>query len=92
MALRARRAGGDSRETSWVTARGGLFIEPIARPETDAENKVTLSLTLSKSHYQLLEALYDDVPAYASRLLTSHVRGLIKSAEHNATRKRELQQ
>jgi hypothetical protein len=88
-ALRARRAGGDSSQTAWHTANGGLFIEPIERPDSD-DKEITLTISLSKSHYKLLEALYDDVPAYISRLTDSHVCGLIKSADYNAKTKENV--
>ena len=70
----------------WDTGRGGLFIEPIERPEKDAKD-VTVTITIPIALYKVLEVLCDDVPAYTSRLLTSHVRGLIKSAEYNAKQK-----
>jgi hypothetical protein len=39
---------------------------------------------LSRADFLLLELLFDDVGVYITNLVASHVRGLRKSAKHNA--------
>ncbi len=90
--LRARKlsdnplSDDDSNTTAWQTSSGGTFVEPVQRPSLRSRT-VTLEISLSRANYKLLEVLYDDVAAYASRLIASHVTGLVKSAEHNAKEK-----
>lgn len=71
--------------TAWVTRNGGMFIEPVHRPDD-----FTLSITLSPADYKLLEVLHDDVAAYIHRLVVTHVSGLRKSAQINAQRKKNV--
>lgn len=86
--LRTRKVVTTSQGTQWLTANGGVFIEPVQRPDLDNPT-VTLHVTISRAHYKLLEVLFDDVAAYASRLLTTHAAGLVKSAAHNAKQKEQ---
>lgn len=64
--------------TQWVTMNGGLFVEPIHRPNSDGE-VITISVTIPYQHYRLLEVLYDDVVSFVGRLIEGHCRGLINS-------------
>jgi hypothetical protein len=72
--------------SSWLTGNGGLFVEPIQRPDLDSHD-VTLHVTISTKDYRVLEVLHDDVSVYISKLIASHTRGLIKSARYNAKQK-----
>lgn len=73
--------------TTWQTGSGGVFVEPVQRPALNTRT-VTLTVTLDRNAYKLLEVLHDDVASYLSRLLASHVKGLITSSHINAERKR----
>lgn len=78
---------GDSNGTFWATRNGGLFFEPIQRPVTDGDT-VEITVRVSRAHYKIMEVLFDDVGSYISRIINSHARGLIASAQHNAKRKK----
>lgn len=86
-AIRGKRVHSSARGTAWQTRYGGLFFEPIQRPQSDTAH-VEITLRIARSDYKLLEALYDDVASYSARLITSHVQGLIASAKHNARSKK----
>lgn len=87
LTIRDRKVSSDATGTVWRTSSGGTFSEPVQRPVAES-GEVTLSVRLPASDYKILEVLYDDVATYVARLTNSHVRGLVKSAEHN---KRTLQ-
>lgn len=74
-----------------MTRAGALLIETAQRPDDEA-GEVTFTLTIPTRDYRLLEVLQDDVTAYITKLVASHVIGLRKSHEYNAQQKRQREQ